>query len=73
MRLVGGPQDGRTDEWYTLSPEDLPDGWVFPRRVQTPEGEVLVEDHYRMRPGQVLVCGGEVVYDFARTSPADGN
>jgi hypothetical protein len=72
-RMVGGPQDGRVDEWFTLTPEELPDGWVFPRRVHTPEGEVLVEDLYRRRPGQAVAYGGEVVYDFAHTSPADGN
>ncbi len=66
-RLAGGPQDGRVDEWFTLTPEGLPEGWLFPRRVQTPEGEVLVEDHYRRREGQAVVYGGEVVYDFVRT------
>ena len=68
-RLVGGPQDGRVDEWFTLTPEGLPEGWLVPRRVHTPEGEVLVEDHYRRRPGQAVVYGGEVVYDFVGTGP----
>jgi hypothetical protein len=72
-RLVDGPQDGRVDEWFTLTPEELPEGWVFHRRVHTPEGEVLVEDHSRRRPGQVAASGGEVLYDFVRTKPADGN
>jgi hypothetical protein len=70
-RLVGGPQDGRTDTWYTLAPESLPDGWVFPRRVQTVEGEVLVGDFYRMRPGQVPAHGVEVIYDYEYTGLID--
>ena len=55
----------------TLTPEELPDGWAFPRRVQTPAGEVLVEDHYRRRPGQAAAYGGKVVYDFVRAGPMD--
>src|SRR5262245_61331753 len=69
-RLVGGPQDGRLDVWFTLAPEDLPEGWAVPRRAPAPEGEVLVEDLYRRRPGQVAAYGGEVLYDFDHTSPA---
>jgi hypothetical protein len=57
------------DEWFTLTPEGLPEGWAVPRRVQAPEGEVLVEDHYRRRAGQTVVYGGEVVYDFVGTGP----
>jgi hypothetical protein len=70
-RLAGGPQDGRTDSWFTLAPEDLPAGWVFPRRVQTAEGEVLVGDFYQMRLGQVPAHGIEVVYDYEYTGLTD--
>jgi hypothetical protein len=54
-----------------LAPTDLPPGWVFPRRFQTPEGEVTILDHYRMRPGQVPVYGGEVLYDFDHSDTGD--
>jgi hypothetical protein len=70
-RLVGGPQDGRVDRWYTLAPEDLPGGWAFPRTVSTPEGEAVVQDHYRLRPDQVPAYGAEVLYDYEHTTPAD--
>jgi hypothetical protein len=70
-RLVGGPQHGRTDAWYTLAPEGMPAGWAFPRRVQTPEGEVLVEDVYLLRPGRVPTQGGVVLCDFHYSRPAE--
>jgi hypothetical protein len=41
-RLPGGLEDGRADSWFTLAPENLPVRWVFPWRVQTAAGEVLV-------------------------------
>jgi hypothetical protein len=59
------------DAWFTLTPEELPTGWGFPRRVQTPEGEALVEDLYAIRPGQMPVSGGEVLYDYDHTRRAD--
>src|SRR5262249_46389672 len=65
--LVGGPQDGRMDSWFTLPPEYFPEAWGFPRQVQTPEGEVQGVGVYRKGPDQVPAYGGVVLYDYDHT------